>query len=154
MQNHPGFRFYPSLHDDGHVRFHSVDPASDSDTSHLSRYITASYLLIHELPRELNRARSALAAARSYPTPPSMGFTPYIVPSSSSPISPVTPPSSSGTSTVNPHSAPAEWASLLATPAAPMIPSHPVPIPEVSVSVVSSGSRSDSAEDPATPTES
>ena len=36
MQNHPGFRFYPSLHDDGHVRFHSVDPASDSDTSHLS----------------------------------------------------------------------------------------------------------------------
>ena len=36
MQNHPGFRFYPSLHDDGRVGFHYVDPASDSDTSHLS----------------------------------------------------------------------------------------------------------------------
>ena len=76
MQNHPGFRFYPSLHDDGRVRFHSVDPVSDSDTSYLCRYITASYLLIHELARELNRARSTLAAARSYPTPPSMEFTP------------------------------------------------------------------------------
>ena len=65
MQNHPGFCFYLSLHNDGRVRFHSVDPASDSDTSHLSRYITASYLLIHELARELNRSRSALAAARS-----------------------------------------------------------------------------------------
>ena len=163
MQNHPGFCFYPSLHDDGRVRFHSVDPVSDSDTSHLSRYITASYLLIHELARELNRARSALAAARSYPTPPSMGFTPYIVPSSSSPISPGTPPSSSGTSTVNPHSAPSEWASLLATPATPMIPSHPAPTPEgepsrqlrcvtsnpeVSVVIVSSGSGSESGEDP------
>ena len=36
MQNHPGFCFYPSLHDDGRVRFHSIDPASNSDTSHLS----------------------------------------------------------------------------------------------------------------------
>ena len=114
-------------------------------------------------------AGSALAAARSYPTPPSMGFTPYIMPNSSSPISPVTPPSSSGTSTVNPRSAPAEWASLLASPAAPMIPSHPVPTPEgessrqhhritfnpkVPIGVVSSGSGSDSGEDPAAPTES
>ena len=131
--------------------------------------VTASYLLIHELARELNRAHSALAATRSYPTPPSMGFTPYIVPSSSSLVSPVTPPSSSGTSTVNPHSAHAEWASLLATPAAPMIPSHPAPTPEgepsrqrrrvtfnteVSVSVVSSGSGSDSGQDLAAPAES
>ena len=98
-----------------------------------------------------------------------MGFTPYIVPSSSSPISPVTPLSSSGTLTVNPHSAPAEWVSLLATPAAPMIPYHPAPTskgepsrqrrrvtfnPEVSVNVVSSGSGSDSREDPTAPAES
>ena len=98
-----------------------------------------------------------------------MGFTPYIVPSSSSPIFSVTPPSSLGTSTVNPHSAHAEWASLLATPAAPMIPSHPAPTPEgepsrqrrhvtfnaeVSVNIISLGSGSDSGEDPAAPTES
>ena len=121
------------------------------------------------MARELNRARSALAATRSYPTPPSMGFTPYIVPNSSSPISPVTPLSSSGTSTVNPHSAPAEWASLLATTVAPMIPSRSAPTPEgetwrkrlrvtfnpeVSVGVLSSGSGSDSGEDPAAPAES
>ena len=49
MQYHPGFRYYQSLHDDGCVRFPVIDPASDSDTRHLSRYITASYLLIHEL---------------------------------------------------------------------------------------------------------
>ena len=121
------------------------------------------------MAQELNRARSALAAARSYPTPPSMGFTPYIVPSYSSRISPVTPPSNSGTSTVNPHSAPAKWESLLAAPAAPMIPSRPAPTPEgdpsrkhrrvtfnpeVLIGVVSSGSGSDSGEDPTAPAES
>lgn len=130
---------------------------------------SASYLPIHELAQELTRARTALVAARSYPTPPSMGFTPYIVRGSSSLISPVTPPTSSGTSTVNPHSAPAEWASLLATSATPMIPSHPAPTSErepsrqrcrvtfnqeVSVYVNSSRSGSDSGEDPAAPAES
>ena len=60
--------------------------------------------MIHELARELTRARTALAAAlvttRSATTPSSLGFTPYIPASSSSPISPVTPPSSTGVSAV------------------------------------------------------
>ena len=58
MQNHPGFCFYPSLHDDGRVLFHSVDPTSDSDTSNVSRYITVGercrklkfFLRIHQDP--------------------------------------------------------------------------------------------------------
>ena len=49
MQHHPGFYYYPSLHDNGRVRFPLVDPESDSVASHLARYITASYLMIHEL---------------------------------------------------------------------------------------------------------
>ena len=92
MQNHPGFHYYPSLHDNCRVRFPVIDPESDSVASHLSHYITASYLLIFELARELSRARNALAAAlvttRSATTPSSLGFTPYIPASSSSPISP------------------------------------------------------------------
>ena len=127
--------------------------------------------MIHELARELTRARTALAAAlvttRSSTTPSSLGFIPYIPASSSSPISPVTPPSSTGVSAVNPLSTPAEWVSLLATPVAPML--HPTPAPEgepsrqrrrvtfnpeVSVDVISLGSGSDSVEDPAAPAES
>ena len=132
-----------------------IDPESDSVDSHLARYVTASYLMIHELARELTRARTALAAAlvttRSATTPPSLGFTPYIPASSSSPISPVTP---------------AEWVSLLTTHVAPMI--HPTPAPEgepsrqrrrvtfnpeVSVNLVSSGSETASGEDTAAPAE-
>ena len=170
MQNHPGFYYYPSLHDNGRVRFPIIDPESDSVASHLARYVTASYLLIHELARELTRARTALAAAlvttRSATTPPSLGFTPYIPASSSSPISPVTRPSSTGVSAVNHLSTPAEWVSLLATPVAPMI--HPTSAPEeepsrqrrrvtfnpeVSVNHVSSGSETASGEDTAAPAE-
>ena len=166
MQNHLGFYYYPSLHDNGRVHFPIIDPESDSVASHLSRYITASYLMIHELARELTHARTALASTRSVTAPASVGFTTYIPASSSSPISTVTPPSSSGTATVNLLSAPAEWVSLLATPVAPMI--HPPPAPEgepsrqrcrvtfnpeVSVNPVSSGSESASGEDPATPAE-
>ena len=132
----------------------------------LATLLAASYLMIHELARELTCARTALASTRSATTPSSLGFTPYIPSSSSSPISPVTPPSSSGTSTVNPLSAPAEWVSLLTTPVAPML--HPTPAPEgepsrkrrrvtfnpeVSVNLVSSGSESASGEDPAAPAE-
>ena len=172
MQNHPGFHYYPSLHDNGRVCFPIIDPESDSTASHLSRYITASYLMIHELARELTRARTALAAAlvttRSATTPSSLGFTPYIPPGSSSLISPVTPPTSSGTSTVTPLSAPAEWVSLLTTPVAPMLQPHPATAPEgepsrqhrrvtfnpeVSVNVVSSGSESASGKDPTAPAE-
>ena len=120
--------------------------------------------MIHELARELTRARTTLATTRSFTTPSSTGFTPYIPSSSSSPISPVTPPSSSGTVTVNPLSAPADWVSLLSTPVAPML--HPTSAPEgepsrqrrrvtfnpeVSVNHVSSGSES--GEDLAAPAE-
>ena len=170
MQNHPGFFYYPSLHDIGSVRFHIIDPESVSVASHFARYVTASYLMIHELAQELTRARTALAATlvttRSATTPSSLGFTPYIPASSSSPISPVTPPSSTGVSAVNPLSTPAEWVSLVATPVAPML--HPTPAPEgepsrqrrcvtfnpeVSVNLVSSGSETVSGEDTAAPAE-
>ena len=76
MQNHPGFHYYPSLHDNGSVRFPVVDLEYDSVASHLSRYITASYLLIYELARELSRARTALVTARSATASPSVGFIP------------------------------------------------------------------------------
>lgn len=168
MQTHPGFYYYPSLHDDGRVRFPMIDPVADSPASHLSRYITASYLLIHELARELTRARTALVAARSSFVPPSIGFTPVISPVFGSPATPVTPSSDSSTLTVTPHSTPIEWDSLLTTPAAPMLQSHPAPTPEgepsrqrrrvtfnpeVSVNTISSGSESGSGEDPAGPAE-
>ena len=126
--------------------------------------------MIHELARELTRGRTALAAAlvttRSATTPSSLGFTPYIPASSSSPISPVTPSSSTGVSAVNPLSTPAEWVSLLATPIALIL--HPTPAPEgepsrqrrrvtfnpeVSVNLVSSGSETASGEDTAAPAE-
>ena len=122
--------------------------------------------MIHELARELTRARTALASTRSVTAPSSLGFTPYILASFSSPISPVTPPSSSGASTVNPLSAPAEWVSLLTTPVAPML--HPTPAPagetsrqcrrvtfnpEVSVNLVRVGSETASGEDTAAPAE-
>ena len=61
MQSHPGFYYYPSLHDNGRVHFPVIDPESDSVASHLARYVTASYLMIHELARELTRTRTALA---------------------------------------------------------------------------------------------
>ena len=170
MQNHRGFYYYPSLHDNGRVHFPIIDSESDSVASHLARYITANYLMIHELAREMTCARTALASTlvstRSATTPSSLGFTPYIPVSSSSPVSPVTPPSSSGASTVNPLSAPAEWVSLLTTHVALML--HPTPAPEgepsrqhhhvtfnpeVSVNLVSSGSVSTSGEDTAVPAE-
>ena len=72
MQHHPGFYYYPSLHDNGRVRFPTIDPESDSTASHLSRYITASYLQIHEMARELAHARVALAATRAVTSPSSM----------------------------------------------------------------------------------
>ena len=168
MQNHPGFHYCPSLHDNGRVRFPTINPDSDSTASHLSRYITASYLLIHGLARELARARVAIATTRVVSTPSSTGFTPYLPSSSSSLVSPVAPPSSSGTSTVNPLSAPAEWVSLLATPVAPMLQLHPAPPPEgepsrqhhrvtfnpeVLINAISSGSESASGEDITTPAE-
>ena len=170
MYNNPGFYYYPSLHDNGRVRFPIIDLESDSVASHLARYVTASYLMIHELARELTRTRTALATtlvtSRSATTPSSLGFTPYVPVSSSSPVSPVTPPSSSGPSTLNPLSAPAEWVSLISTPVAPMLQPAPTPEgdpsrqrrrvtfnPEVSINHVSSGSETASGEDTAAPAE-
>ena len=69
MQHHPGFYYYPSLRDNGRVHFPLVNPESDSVASHLARYITASYLMIHELARELTRARTALVSTRSVAAP-------------------------------------------------------------------------------------
>ena len=65
MHTHPSFYYYPSLHENGRIRFPLIDPACDRPSSHLSRYITATYLLIYELARELTRARIALAAAQN-----------------------------------------------------------------------------------------
>ena len=77
MQNHPGFYYYPSLYENGRVRFPIIDLESDSVASHLSRYITTSYLMIHELARELTLARTALAstpvAPMLHPTPAQEG---------------------------------------------------------------------------------
>ena len=76
MQAHTGFSFYPSLHENGRIRFPFIDLACDRFASHLSLYITASYLLIYELARELTRARIALVAAKNRNPPPTVGFTP------------------------------------------------------------------------------
>ena len=53
MQEHPSFYFYPPLHENGRIRFPFINPACNRPASHLSRYITASYLLNYELAREL-----------------------------------------------------------------------------------------------------
>ena len=71
MQNHPGFYYYPSLHDNGRVRFPLIDPESNSVASHLSRYITASYITLHELAHKLTHARIALASTRLVTIPTS-----------------------------------------------------------------------------------
>ena len=47
MQTHPGFHYYPSVHDNGRVHFPIINLESDSTASHFSCYITARYLLIH-----------------------------------------------------------------------------------------------------------
>ena len=127
MHTHPGLFYYPSLHENGRIRFPLINPACDRPTSHLSRYITASYLLNYELARELSRARTALDAARTRnPLPTIIYTTP--VPSAS--IPPVTSQGTVNPLMVSPRSAPAAWASLVATPAAPMLRSHPAPAPE------------------------
>ena len=130
MQAHPGFYFYQYLHDNGRIRFPFIDPVCDCPSSHLSCYITASYLLIYELARELTRARIALAAARNRNPPPTVGFTPFVPPASVTPATPVTTQGTTNPLAVTPRSAPAAWASLVATPAAPMLQTHPAPAPE------------------------
>ena len=49
MHTHPGLFYYPSLHENGRIRFPLINLACDRPTSHLSRYITSTYLLIYEL---------------------------------------------------------------------------------------------------------
>ena len=159
----PSFYYYPSLHENGRIFFPLIDPVCDRPSSHLSRYITASYLLIYELARELTRARIALAAARYMYLPPTIGFTPCVPPAS---ITLVTTQGTTNPLAVTPRSDPAAWASLVATPAAPMLRSCPAPTPEgessrqhrrvtfnPEVSTISSGSESVSGEEPAAPAE-
>ena len=150
------------MHENGRNRFPFIDPACDRPSSHLSRYITASYLLIYELARELTRARVALAAARNRNPPPTVGFTPFVSPVSITPVTSVTTQGITNPLAVTPRSAPAAWAFLVATPAAPMLRSRPAPAPEgesprqrrrvtfnPEVSTICSGSESDSGEEPA-----
>ena len=157
------------MFDTGQIRFPFIDPECDRSASHLSRCITAGYLLIISLAQELNRTPDELAAARSMFAPPSLAHTPLVPPVALPPPTPVTPTpsqSNSDTSTVTPHESPAQWAMLLATPAAPMLWSHPAPDPEgessrqrrrvsfaPEVSVISSDSESDTEETPAGPSE-
>ena len=158
MHTHPGLFFYPSMHENGCICFPLINLACDRPTSHLARYITASYLLNYELARELSRSRAALAAARIRNPLPAVIYT-------SAPPTSVPTTTSQGTVnplTVNPRSAPAAWSSLVATPAAPMLRSHPPPAPEgepsrqrqrtslpPEVSTISSGSGSGSGDEPA-----
>ena len=157
MQTHPGFFFYPSLYESGQILFPYIDPECDRSSSHLSRYITAGYFLIVSLAQELTRVRSELAAARSAFAPPLLIHTSLVPPST--PVIPTPSQSSSGTSVVTPHESPAQWSMLLATPATPMLRSHPAPDPEgepsrqrrrvsfaPDVSVISSDSESDTEE--------
>ena len=150
------------MHENGRNRFPFIDPACDRPSSHLSRYITASYLLIYELARELTQARIALAAARNRNPPPTVGFPLFIRPASVTPVTSVTTQGTMNPLVVIPRSAPATWASLVATPADPMLRPHPAPAPEgeslrqrrrvtfnPEVSTTSSGSESGSGEEPA-----
>jgi len=122
MQVHPGFFHYPTLSPTtGRVIFSPTDPEVDRATGVLSQYMHASYRMIISLSEELNRVQEALAAVSPAPLP--------VVPPVYSP--PVPPPhmfsvpsSSSGPSGISSDSrreTPAEWASLLATPAPPML---------------------------------
>jgi hypothetical protein len=168
MQTHQGFYYYPSMFDTGRIRFPIIDPECGCSTSHHSCYITAGHLLIHNLSQELNRTQEALAATRSAFTPPSLAYAPLVPSITIPPPTPVTPQSNSETSTVTPHESPADWALLLATPAAPMPHSHPTHdpegepscqccrvsiAPEVSVNIISFDSESETEETPAEPSE-
>ena len=159
MHTHPGFFYYPSLHENGRIRFPLINPACDRPTSHLSHYITASYLLNYDLAQELSHARAALAAARMRNPLPTVIYTSSVPPVS---VPPVTSQGAINPLTVTPRSAPAAWASLVATPVAPMLRSHHAPAPEgepsrqrrrvslnPEVSTISSGSGSGSGDEPA-----
>src|SRR3990170_8603859 len=122
MRTHPGFFHYPTLSPTtGRVLFPPIDPVCDHATGVLSRYLIASYRMIISLADELCRVQEALAAVTPAPPP--------VVPPSYPP--PVPPPHRLGTSsgtTMSPVlssgsrlETPAEWASLLATPASPML---------------------------------
>jgi hypothetical protein len=125
MQTHPGYLYYPTLSPTtGRVIFTPVDPACDRATAVLSRYLNASYRTIISLAEELSRVLAALAAVTPVPSPPQTIHPPMHPP-------PVPPPprfEAFPTSAVPPgvpfgsrRETPAEWASLLATPAAPML---------------------------------
>ena len=125
MQTHPGFFHYPTLSlAIGRVLFAPVDLASDRATGVLSRYLNGSYRMITSLAEELTHARGALAAVMAAQSPPPPPFSPVYTPHA--------PPSETPSSSFGPPGFPsgsrretlAEWASLLATPAAPMLRRH------------------------------
>ena len=120
MQTHPGYSYYPTLSPmTGRVVFTPVDPACDRATAVLSRYLNASYRMIISLAEELSRVLAALAAVAPVPPPPQTTYPPIYPsvpppPRFDAPSTSIVPPDS-------PRETPAEWASLLATPAAPML---------------------------------
>ncbi|KAI4967690.1 hypothetical protein ZWY2020_017036 [Hordeum vulgare] len=161
MQTHPGFFHYPTFSPStGRVIFAPVDPTCDRATDVLSRHVSASYRMIVSLAEELSRLRAALVIATAMPPPPQSSVPPpdappvppppgFEIPASSSPL----PGTSSGCRRET-HS---EWASLLATPAAPMLrrraPSKAGPsrqrrrvafAPKIEVNIISSDSDSGS----------
>ena len=125
MQTHPGFFHYPTLSPaTGRVIFAPVDLASDRATAVLSRYLNASYRTIISLAEELSRVQAALAAATSVPPPPQPIFPPIYPPPVPHPPRFEAPSSSivlPGFSSGSRRETPAEWASLIATPAATML---------------------------------
>ena len=115
--------------------------------------------MITSLAEELTSSREALAAVAAAHSPPPPPFSPIYtppIPSSDTPSSSFGPP---GFSSGSRHETPSEWASLLATPAAPMLrrrassPSEGEPSyqrlrvsfdPEAEVHIISSNSESKS----------
>jgi hypothetical protein len=126
MQTHPGFFHYPTLSPTtGRVIFSPIDPVVDHAAGVLSQYIHASYRMIISLAEELNYVQEALAAVTPAPPPPPVSprYPPPIPPPHMFSV----PSSSSGPSGLLSGSRcepPAEWASLLATPASPMLRRH------------------------------
>jgi hypothetical protein len=123
MQIHPGFFHYPTLSPStGRVVFPPIEPEADRAAGVLSQYICASYRMIISLAEEMNRIQEALAAVS--PAPP-LSPDPPGYPSPVPPPHTVSIPSGSsglsGISSGSRRETPAEWASLLDTPAPPML---------------------------------
>ncbi|KAI5017530.1 hypothetical protein ZWY2020_042418 [Hordeum vulgare] len=124
MQTHPGFFHYPTFSPlTGRVIFAPVDSACDRATAVLSRYVSASYRTIVSLAKELSHLRAVLVIATTVPPPPQSSVPPSDAPSVPPPPRfeiPVSCSAPLGTSSGSSRETHSEWASLPATPAAPM----------------------------------